>query len=128
MKFLLSTLIVFLIPFICLSQKQAPRFENDTVYTLCGYKIYVGSVLQFGRGSGDGGHFRFVKVYSSDHHILTNQKVLVKKIKGMNMSDIGNVYVHIIGDVLYRDGTTDRVNFALNFDKATDSYYGFAGE
>jgi len=73
-------------------------------------------------------HFRFVKIYSSDHGHLSGKRVLVKKINGVTVSGIGNAYVHIIGSILYKDGTTDRINLALNFDEAIKEQEGKPAE
>ena len=121
-------LVVSFIPSICFCQKTAPRIENDTVYTSCGYKIYVGSVLNFGTASGSMNHFRFVKIYSSDHGHLSGARVLVKKIKGVTVSGIGNSYIHISGSILHNDGTTDRIVLAVNFDEATKELNGKPAE
>ena len=119
---------LLILPSFCFSQSPSPRFQNDTVYTSCGYKIYPGEVLNFGKASGNLGHFRFVKIYSSDHNVLGNAKVLVKKISGISTSGLGNVYAHITGSLLHKDGTTDRVSFALNFDRAISGLGIQAGE
>ncbi|HVM88362.1 MAG TPA: hypothetical protein VMT76_09245 [Puia sp.] len=115
-------------PFVSVCQKTTPRLDNDTVYTSCGYKIYAGAILTFGTPSGSMNHFRFVKIYSSDHGHLSGKRVLVKKINGVTVSGIGNAYVHIIGSILYKDGTTDRINLALNFDEAIKEQEGKPAE
>ena len=57
------------------------------------------------------------------------QKVLVKKIKSLNVSGLGNYYAHIIGSIIHNDGTTDsRIDFAINFDDAIEGLAGFANE
>jgi len=119
---------LIIIPAISFSQKTLPRFENDTVYTSCGYKIYVGSILNFANGTRSAGRFKFVKIYSADHSHLSGAKVLVKKIKSMNVSGLGNYYAHIIGSIIHNDGTTDRIDFAINFDDAIEGVAGIPAE
>ncbi len=125
-KTILAALLI--LPAVCFSQKSLPRFENDTVYTSCGYKIYVGTVLNFANGTRSAGRFKFVKIYSADHSHLSGAKVLVKKIKSLNVSGLGNYYAHIIGSIIHNDGTTDRIDFAINFDDAIEGLAGFPNE
>ena len=46
-------MILLLCPLLLTAQNILPRFENDTLYTSSGYKIYKGLTLQFGNGTGE---------------------------------------------------------------------------
>jgi hypothetical protein len=121
-----AILIVLLMPAFCFSQ-TLPRLENDTLYATCGYKIYKGQILQFAKGTAGGGKFRFVKIYSDGKHI-TNCRVLVKKLEKVIVSALGNEYIKLEGSVLYKDGTTDKIELSVNFDKAIEGYPGLCCE
>lgn len=57
---LIATLI--LISFISFAQSsELPKYENDTLYTKSGYKIYVGQELNIGTGSTPDGDFKFIR-------------------------------------------------------------------
>ena len=44
------------------AQDPKPSYNNDTLYTTCGYKIYKGQTLQFEKGTGKKGQFRFINI------------------------------------------------------------------
>jgi hypothetical protein len=44
---------------------ELPKFENDTLYTSSGFKIYVGQSLTLGTGSTPDGDFKFIRQNST---------------------------------------------------------------
>jgi len=106
-----------------------PAFENDTLYTSSGYKIYKGLVLQFGKPSGSRGKFRYVNIKTDiTHHSLQNRQVRVKELKEFGISILGNAYITIIGTLIVKN--TDRMDLELHmaFDHALAYVAGLPGE
>ena len=60
MKLLLFTLL--LCPLLSTAQDPSPKYENDTLYTASGYKIYRGHTIEFANGMERYGRFKFVSV------------------------------------------------------------------
>ncbi|HXB43682.1 MAG TPA: SHOCT domain-containing protein [Puia sp.] len=120
--------LILLIPALCFSQKNLPRFENDTLFTSCGYKIYQGSTLNMSHGSDGNGTFRFFKIYSGDHHRLSGNSILIKKVKGYKISALGNGYVRIAGTITFKDGSKESIDLAVNFDRAIEGFPGLQPE
>ena len=109
---------------------QSPKFENDTLYTTSGYKIYKGQKLQFGKGSGTNGAFRFVKVAldNSRSSIFTDKTIVVQKLKDFNISSLGNAYITITSKIEFSDGSKLPVTFDLVFDRAIENFPGLPSE
>ena len=77
MKKLLFTFL--LCPFISMAQEPTPRFENDTLYTASGYKIFKGSIIEFNHGTERHGKFKYVSVKNGILSVsLTNCTVTLK--------------------------------------------------
>ncbi len=55
---MLKILLALIFSTKVLHAQKLPRFENDTLYTSCGYKIYKGKKLSFAEGTGKDGNFR----------------------------------------------------------------------
>jgi hypothetical protein len=122
-------LILLLCPLLSSAQ---PRFENDTLYTSGGYKIYKGQTLHLANGTSDAGYFRFIKFHSSmsrnDSYILQNSSFLVSKLKGSNNSIENNQSIRLSGIVTYNNNTKAEVELVLDFEKAIESVNGLAPE
>jgi len=52
----------------------------------------------------------------------------VKKLEKVIVSALGNEYIKLEGSILYKDGTTDRIELSVNFDKAIEGYPGLCCE
>ena len=74
MKKILFTLL--LCPFIAVAQENKPRFENDTLYTLSSYKIYIGKTIEFAIGLERYNRFKFV---SSEREVRPTWKPFKKE-------------------------------------------------
>jgi hypothetical protein len=122
--------ILLLYPLVSAAQKPLPYYQNDTLYTSCGYKIYKGATLYFGKGSGKDGKFRFVNV-KSEHpgsFKLTGNTLVVKRMKNFGISVLGNAYIEIIGHIVYSDGSKGSIDIHMAFDNAIKSTGSAAGE
>jgi hypothetical protein len=117
-----------------ISKEQAiamhrPAFTEDTLYTSCGYKIYKGLVLQFGKTTGNRGRFRYVNIITGiTHHSLENRQLRVKELKGFGISILGNAYITIIGTLIIKN--TDRMDIEIHlaFDNAIENIPGVPSE
>lgn len=114
-----SVCLLLALPLLVTAQKTLPRFENDTLYTSSGYKIYRGQTLSFGKGSGRNGRFRFINVKNpGTGFTITNNSIVVKKLWHFGISTFGHAYIEITGVVLYKDGTKGSVDIHMAFDSA----------
>ncbi len=125
MKLLL--LFVF-IPSFTLSQ-QTHRFENDTLYTSCGYKIYKGQTLQFGKPNEWAG-FRYITLKGGiSSSSLENNTVVVKDLYKYGKSMTGSPVIDIKASIAYKDGSKGAVVMTLAFDQAIGRLLpGISGE
>jgi hypothetical protein len=122
------TFILLLCPFVIIAQRS-PRFENDTLYTSGGYKIYKGQTLTFAEGTGKNGNFRFAKIKGNDSPgILANKAVVVEEVSDFKISGLGNAWIRIHGELIKNNGERKRINFNLAFDKAIEGLQGMAPE
>lgn len=95
-----------------------PAFENDTLYTSCGYKIYKGQVLHFGKLTGRRGKFRYVNVKNGvPPRWLEDNQVTVTKIKEFGVSVFGNAYIYVTGTIIYDKRKID-IEVHMAFDNA----------
>jgi len=126
--------LVFLFcPLITSAQETLPRFENDTLYTSSGYKIYKGQVLQLATGTAENGKkFQFVKFENGGNHLPSstykNTSITVKKLSDYKITGLGNRYIGIKGTLTYKDGSKTGVGIDINFDRAINNYDGLPGE
>jgi hypothetical protein len=61
-----KTLLIFTLLFFGIYYSQAPsKFENDTLTTSTGYKVYEGLDLKIGTGSMNDGDFKFIRTNAS---------------------------------------------------------------
>ena len=127
-----SLIILLLSPLLSSAQQTEPRFENDTLYTSGGYKIYKGQLLHLARGTSDAGYFRFVKFHPglgrNDTYILENSTILVSKLRNFKNSGSDNYSIRVTGTVTYKDGKQAETDIFLDFEKATASLAGKPGE
>jgi len=125
-------LIIFIFlfsPSVLLAQNN-PRFENDTLYTSGGYKIYRGQTLKFAEGTGKKGKFRSVKVKGYDYpDDFTNNYIVVEDLSEFYISEPGNAYIRIRGKIITENGKKKkRINFNLAFEKAIEGFQGLKPE
>jgi hypothetical protein len=120
MKQLLAALLFC--PLLSVAQQQLPRFENDTLYTSSGYKIYKGITLHFGKPTGNRGNFRYINIKSETKIAsLINNSIVVKKMKNFGISVLGNGYIEIYGNVIFKDGSKGYVDIHMAFDRAIEN-------
>jgi len=129
MRKLKSFFIVLLCPLFIHAQSPGPKFKNDTVYSIGGYQIYKGQVLQFGKGSGKNGGFKYVSTKNGiPETALMNNTILVTDLTNFGKNDEGDAYIDITGSVVFKDGTKGKVELKLFFDKAIENNNGMPGE
>jgi len=128
MRSVIFTILAISMPFI--GHTQVPKFDNDTLYTTSGYKIYKGQKLQFAKGTGKNGAFRFVKLApdNSKSTIFTDRTIIVQKLRDFNISSLGNGYISISSKIDFDDGSKLPVTFDLVFDRAIESFPGLPSE
>jgi len=116
-------LFLFLLsPLLSIAQQTVPRYENDTLYTSSGFKIYKGQTLQFGKGTGTNGRFRYVNIKSeTPYATLANNSIVIKKLKNFGISVLGNGYIEIIGRITYKDGSKGSIDIHMAFDRAIEN-------
>jgi hypothetical protein len=116
-------LICFLLcPLLSVAQERKPRYENDTLYTSCGYKIFRGQTLEFDKGTMRDGRFRYIKVKNGFlSKTLTNSTVIVKEIKDFSTTVMGNGYVDFTGYIILKDGSKELIVLHIAFDYAIEN-------
>lgn len=106
-------------PLTSASQKNIPRFENDTVYTLCGFKIYYGQVFKMGNGSGRKGVFKHVAIEEgATNASLSNSIITIKELCCFGVHELNVASVKIFAGITYRDGTQGVMQMRIAFDNA----------
>ncbi|NOU38833.1 MAG: hypothetical protein HOO89_08970 [Ferruginibacter sp.] len=101
------------------SRAQSPVFSNDTLYTSCGYKIYRGQVLHFGKGTARKGNFNFVNIKNDVFRFkLTDKLVYVTKVWNFGISTLGNAYIEIWGVDVSPNSEREYLNLHFAFDNA----------
>jgi hypothetical protein len=106
-----------------------PSFEKDTLYTSCGYKIYPGQFLQFGKATGGRQRFRYVNIKSRTMPgTLQNNQVLIEKLKDYGVSQIGNGYITIIGTLYVNNNERGFIELHIAFDLAIENLPGIPSE
>jgi len=130
MKKLLFTLL--LCPLLTTAQNILPRFENDTLTTSGGYKIYKGQILHLGNGTSEAGYFTFIKFHQSlaknNTYSLQNSTIVVTKLKNYRYSGPDNNSIRITGMLTYKDGKQEETDIVMNFERATQDYDGKPAE
>jgi hypothetical protein len=99
-----------------------PRFENDTLYTASGYKIFKGSAIEFGHGTERDGKFKYVSVKNGILSVsLTDCPVTVKGFKKYWISGINNGYIIFDGYLKRKEGTIEYIVLQMAFDRAIEN-------
>lgn len=103
------------------------KYENDTLYTESGYKIYKGETLTFNAGSRSDGVYRFVKIWRLFvMHRLYSCEIL--DMGKLETTSLDNVYINLYVNMLLKDSSHVKVSIRLNFDKAINSKDGLPSE
>ena len=114
------------------AQNTVPRFENDTLYTTCGYKIYKGQIIQLDSGTAENAKFRFIKFQNGGSNLdakkFQRTSILVKKLSDYKISGLGNRYIGISGTITYKDGSKAKIEIDMNFERAINNFAGLPGE
>lgn len=127
MKKLILALV--LSPLLSIAQKQIPRYQNDTLYTTSGFKMYKGQTLQFGKGTRPDGKFRYVNIKSeTTSAALANNTIVIKKMKNFGISILGNAYIQIIGTFTFKDGSNGYIDIHMAFDRAIENSLNLPSE
>lgn len=120
---------VLFCPLLLYAQSPGPAFKNDTLYTIGGYRIYKGQVIQFTKGSGKKGKFRFVSIRNGfAENALTGNSILVTGLGHFDINAQEDAHVDITGSVVFKDGTKSTIEIQLVFDKALDNTNGLPAE
>ena len=113
---------LLLCPCITIAQQPIPKFENDTLYTLCGYKIFRGQTIEFANGMERYGRFKFVSVKNGILSTsLTNCSVIVKEFRKFWISGLDNGYIVFDGYLIRKDGIRDYIVLQMAFDRAIEN-------
>lgn len=105
-----------------MAQDPKPTYKDDTLYTTCGYKIYRGQTLQFGKGTGPKGKFRYISIKNGiPAASIINHSIIVKELKNVNLSPLDFGHVDIIGTIIFKDGSKGAIELHLIFDKAIEN-------
>jgi hypothetical protein len=109
-------------PFLSIAQEPMPSFENDTLYTACGYKIFRGHTLEFANGTERYGRFKYVSVKNGILSAsLTNCTVIVKEFRKYWVSGLDNGYIVFDGYLIRKDGSRDYIVLQMAFDRAIEN-------
>jgi Short C-terminal domain len=120
MKYLFA--LALFCPALLKAQKGLPRFENDTLYTTSGYKIYKGQTLYFGKGSSRTGYYRFINIKTGAvARQLATSSFLVKELKNFGISIFYNGYIELTGTITFKDGTQNFLDIHVSFDHAIEN-------
>jgi hypothetical protein len=88
-----KALLIFTLLFfgICYSQ-TTPKFENDTLTTSTGFKVYEGLDLKIGTGSMNDGDFKFIRTNASwmfNYYSTTGYQGLANQANSFKRSNSG---------------------------------------
>ena len=120
MKKLLFALL--LCPLFSNAQERKFKFENDTLYTASGYKIFTGQTLEFNQGLERDGRFRYVTIKNGYlSKTLSNNKVIVKEITQITTTVLGNGYIDLKGYITLKDGSREIIILHISFDYAIEN-------
>lgn len=113
---------LLLCPLISNAQETKPRLENDTLFTLSGYKIYIGRVIEFANGLERYNRFKFVSVKNGILSTsLTNCSVTVKSFKKFWISGLNNGYIVFDGYLKRQNDVTEYIVLQMAFDRAIEN-------
>ena len=114
--------ILLLFPLLLPAQEPKPSFKNDTLYATCGFKIYKGLVLQFGKGSGKKGTFRFIKIKNGvSYHSLAENSITVREVKNFGVTEPGTGTIEITGTIIFKDNSKGIIELEMYFDRAIEN-------
>lgn len=114
-----SLIILLLCPLLSLAQ---PRFENDTLYTKSGYKIFKGHTIEFAKGLERWGRFKHVSVKNGILSTsLTDCSVTVKEFKKYWLTELGTGYIVFTGYLKRKNGVIEYIVLQMAFDKAIEN-------
>lgn len=128
MKQLLITIL--LLPMFAAAQEYPKaRYENDTLYTASGYKIFKGQTLDFAKGTAKEGKFRYVKVKNGFYSkTLAYSSVIVNEIKKVSFSVLGNGYIDFTGYLILKNDKREFIVIHMAFDRAIENSPVLPGE
>jgi hypothetical protein len=99
-----------------------PAFQHDTLYTSCGYKIYPGQLLQFGKATGSRQRFKYVNIKTRTMPgTLQNNQVLVDKLTDYGISKLGNGYITVTGTLYVNGNDRGPIEMHIAFDHAIEN-------
>ncbi|WP_415328933.1 SHOCT domain-containing protein [Chryseobacterium sp. MMS23-Vi53] len=88
-----KVLLIFTLLFFGIYYSQtAPKFENDTLTTSTGFKVYVGLDLKIGTGSMNDGDFKFIRTNASsmfNYYSTTGYQGLANQANSFRRSNSG---------------------------------------
>lgn len=114
--------VLLLLPLLSTAQEPEPRFEDDTLYTSGGYKIFSGQTLEFGKGLERDNRFRYVTIKNGFlSKTLCNSWVIVKSIKNVSTSVLENGYIDLTGYIILKEGKRELIVLHMSFDKAIEN-------
>ncbi len=114
-------LFILLCPLLLAAQDKNHRFENDTLYTSSGFKIYKGQTLHFGKTANDFIGFRYINLKNVRAASVENNSAVVKELSDYGFSPTGSATINIKAAIFYRDGSKGVISFRLAFDLAIGS-------
>jgi hypothetical protein len=124
--------VLIICPLCSMAQNSLPRFENDTLYTSGGYKIYKGQILHLASGTSEAGYFAFIKFHPSlaknNTYSLQNSSLTVSKLKNYKYAGPDNNSIRLTGLLTYKDGKQEETDIVMNFERATENYDGQSSE
>ena len=114
--------VLLLCPFMSLAQGPVPHFENDTLYTASGYKIFKGQTIEFANGLERYGRFKYVTVKNGILSTsLTNCSVIVDTFKKYWISGLNNGYIVFDGHLKRKNGVIEYIVLQMAFDRAIEN-------
>jgi len=107
---------------ISASKKNIPRFESDTVFTLCGFKFFRGQELTMGNASGKKGVFKHISIEDgATNASISNSIITVKELCCFGVDEFNTASVKIFAGIIYNDGTQGIIHMRMAFDNAIAS-------
>ena len=79
----------------CAMAQQTPKFENDTLTTSTGFKVYAGLDLKIGTGSMNDGDFKFIRTNANSlfrYSSTTGYQGLANQANSFNRANSGLSY------------------------------------
>lgn len=101
------------------AQQQVPRFENDTMYTTTGYRIYQGQVLQFGNTVLNTRRYKYLNIKADvPYGQLAGKPFTVKRLSDFGVSMFNNAYIEVLALFTMRDGSRNGSPIHIAIDSA----------